>query len=148
VESSCELGNEPSGSIKCWEYTEWMHNLWTLEWYSQIPRILARQLLREKTALERISFIRGNIKWVMTVHVGYMFRNMANAIVTAFQTNLRTNIAHYCRLISILITLRITYLHTYNAYRYPHIQDWVKFLKNMLFFAGGELLFGRNLVRN
>jgi hypothetical protein len=34
VESSCELGNEPSGSIKCWESTEWLHNLWPLEWYS------------------------------------------------------------------------------------------------------------------
>jgi hypothetical protein len=28
VENSCELGNEPSGSIKCCETTEWMHNLW------------------------------------------------------------------------------------------------------------------------
>jgi hypothetical protein len=34
VESSCELGNEPSGSIKCWESTQWLHNLWSLEWYS------------------------------------------------------------------------------------------------------------------
>jgi hypothetical protein len=34
VESSCELGNEPSGSIKCWESTEWLHNLWPLERYS------------------------------------------------------------------------------------------------------------------
>jgi hypothetical protein len=34
VESSCELGNEPSGSIKFWESTEWLHNLWPLEWYS------------------------------------------------------------------------------------------------------------------
>jgi hypothetical protein len=33
-ESSCVLGNEPSGSIKCWETTEWLHNLWPLEWYS------------------------------------------------------------------------------------------------------------------
>jgi hypothetical protein len=24
VESSCERGNEPSGSIKCWESTEWL----------------------------------------------------------------------------------------------------------------------------
>jgi hypothetical protein len=29
-----ELDNEPSGSIKCWETTEWLHNLWPLEWYS------------------------------------------------------------------------------------------------------------------
>jgi hypothetical protein len=34
VESSCELGNEPSGSIKCWETKEWLHNLWPLERYS------------------------------------------------------------------------------------------------------------------
>jgi hypothetical protein len=32
--SSCELGNEPSGSIKCWESTEWLHNLRILERYS------------------------------------------------------------------------------------------------------------------
>jgi hypothetical protein len=32
--SSCELVYEPSGSIKCWESTEWLHNLWPLEWYS------------------------------------------------------------------------------------------------------------------
>jgi hypothetical protein len=23
-----------SGSIKCWGTTEWLHNLWPLEWYS------------------------------------------------------------------------------------------------------------------
>jgi hypothetical protein len=34
VESSCELGNEPSGFIKCWKTIEWLHNLWPLEWYS------------------------------------------------------------------------------------------------------------------
>jgi hypothetical protein len=28
------LGNKHSGSIKCWETTEWLHNLWPLEWYS------------------------------------------------------------------------------------------------------------------
>jgi hypothetical protein len=30
----CELGNEPSGFLKCWETTEWLHNLWPLKWYS------------------------------------------------------------------------------------------------------------------
>jgi hypothetical protein len=25
---------KPSGSIKCWETTEWLHKLWPLEWYS------------------------------------------------------------------------------------------------------------------
>jgi hypothetical protein len=34
VESSCELGNEPSDYQKCWETTEWLHNLWPVEWYS------------------------------------------------------------------------------------------------------------------
>jgi hypothetical protein len=29
VEGSCEHGNEPSGSIKCLEVLEWMHN-WML----------------------------------------------------------------------------------------------------------------------
>jgi hypothetical protein len=29
VEGSCEHGDEPSGSIKCWEVLEWLHN-WRL----------------------------------------------------------------------------------------------------------------------
>jgi hypothetical protein len=29
VEGSCEHGNEPSGSIKCWVILEWLHN-WLL----------------------------------------------------------------------------------------------------------------------
>jgi hypothetical protein len=28
VESSCEFGNEPSGSVKCWETIKWLHNWW------------------------------------------------------------------------------------------------------------------------
>jgi hypothetical protein len=42
VESSCELGNEPSSSIKCWESAEWLHNLWPLEWYSAPQSKLVR----------------------------------------------------------------------------------------------------------
>jgi hypothetical protein len=34
VESSCEHGYELWGSIKCWETTEWLHNLWPHERYS------------------------------------------------------------------------------------------------------------------
>jgi hypothetical protein len=34
VESSCERGNQPLGSIKFWKSTEWLHKLWPLEWYS------------------------------------------------------------------------------------------------------------------
>jgi hypothetical protein len=26
VEGSCEYGIEPSGSVKCWEIIEWLHN--------------------------------------------------------------------------------------------------------------------------
>jgi hypothetical protein len=26
VESSCECGHEPSGSIKCWDTINWLHN--------------------------------------------------------------------------------------------------------------------------
>jgi hypothetical protein len=33
MESSCECVNEPSGSIKFWETTEWLHNLLPLGWY-------------------------------------------------------------------------------------------------------------------
>jgi hypothetical protein len=29
LEGSCEHGNEPSGSIKCWEFLEWLDN-WQL----------------------------------------------------------------------------------------------------------------------
>jgi hypothetical protein len=31
IESACELGNEPSGFIKCWETTDWLHSWWHLE---------------------------------------------------------------------------------------------------------------------
>jgi hypothetical protein len=31
VESSCERGNEPSSSIKCGKFTEWLINWWSVE---------------------------------------------------------------------------------------------------------------------
>jgi hypothetical protein len=31
VESCCECVNELSGSTKCWETNEWLHNWWPLE---------------------------------------------------------------------------------------------------------------------
>jgi hypothetical protein len=34
MESYVERGDELPGSIKCWESTKWLHNLWPLEWYS------------------------------------------------------------------------------------------------------------------
>jgi hypothetical protein len=30
VTCSCERGNEPSGSIKCWVFLEWLSNCWIL----------------------------------------------------------------------------------------------------------------------
>jgi hypothetical protein len=30
-EELIKLGNETSGSIKCWETIEWLHNWWQLE---------------------------------------------------------------------------------------------------------------------
>jgi hypothetical protein len=29
VEGSCEHGDEPLGSLKCWEFPDWLHN-WQL----------------------------------------------------------------------------------------------------------------------
>jgi hypothetical protein len=31
VERSCKCGNEPSGSINCWEAIEWPNNWWPLQ---------------------------------------------------------------------------------------------------------------------
>jgi hypothetical protein len=31
MEGLCEHGNEPSGSIKCWEIVEWLSNWWLLK---------------------------------------------------------------------------------------------------------------------
>jgi hypothetical protein len=28
VEGSCEHGDEPSGSLKCWEVPEWLQNMY------------------------------------------------------------------------------------------------------------------------
>jgi hypothetical protein len=36
VESSCEHGDEPSGSLKCWEVPEWLRN-WKLLKKSSAP---------------------------------------------------------------------------------------------------------------
>jgi hypothetical protein len=40
VQTFCERGIEPLGSIKCCETTEWLHNLWPLEWYSD-PQLIS-----------------------------------------------------------------------------------------------------------
>jgi hypothetical protein len=36
VEGSCEHGIEPSGSIKCWEIVDWLHN-WRLLKMGSVP---------------------------------------------------------------------------------------------------------------
>jgi hypothetical protein len=55
VESFCERRNEPSGSIKCRETTEWPHNLWPLEWYSAPQRQLVSLLVQELVS-QSVSF--------------------------------------------------------------------------------------------
>jgi hypothetical protein len=39
VEGSCEHGNEPSGSIKCWEVLEWLRD-WRLLKKSQLMELV------------------------------------------------------------------------------------------------------------
>jgi hypothetical protein len=41
------------GSIKCWKTTEWLHNLWPLEWYSAPQSLLVSYL---------VTFLRENFK--------------------------------------------------------------------------------------
>jgi hypothetical protein len=38
-----ERGNEHSGSIKCCETTQWLHDLWPLEWYSA-PQLVSQSV--------------------------------------------------------------------------------------------------------
>jgi hypothetical protein len=59
VESSCELGNELSGSIKCWETTEWLHNLWPLERYSAPQSYLVSLLVMMKVREDTRSVLGG-----------------------------------------------------------------------------------------
>jgi hypothetical protein len=75
VESSCERGNEPSGSIKCWGSTEWLHNLWPLEWYSAPQsQLVSYPMLSGKLKYRRILrvsyknklFVRFNFKHTCT----------------------------------------------------------------------------------
>jgi hypothetical protein len=55
VESSCECGNEPPGSIKCLETIKWLHCWWPLERYSAPHSWLGSQC----THSERSGWRRG-----------------------------------------------------------------------------------------
>jgi hypothetical protein len=54
-------------AIKCWQSTEWLHNLWPLEWYSApqsqlvtfliAPRIEAMKMIRESLTLASDSLL-------------------------------------------------------------------------------------------
>jgi hypothetical protein len=46
-EGSCEHGNEPSGSIKCWEVLEWLHN-WRILKKGSAPWVSDRPSIGEK----------------------------------------------------------------------------------------------------
>jgi hypothetical protein len=62
VEGSCEHGNELSGSIKCWEFLEWLHNwqllkkgsaAWVSEW---IQWVFLVQQTTDFQPFQRIKF--------------------------------------------------------------------------------------------
>jgi hypothetical protein len=38
VEGSCEHGDEPAGSLKCWKVPEWLHN-WQLLRKGSSPKV-------------------------------------------------------------------------------------------------------------
>jgi hypothetical protein len=59
VESSCELGNEPSGSIKCWE----------------LPKGCTTCGLSSGTQLHRVSCLLQRYDWV--VRVGFIWLRIA-----------------------------------------------------------------------
>jgi hypothetical protein len=46
VEGFCEYGNEPPGSLKCWEVLEWLHSWWPLEQCSDLQSQSVSQLAR------------------------------------------------------------------------------------------------------
>jgi hypothetical protein len=46
VEGSCEVGNEPSGSIKRWDVLEWLHN-WQLLKKGSAPAFCAKFRVEE-----------------------------------------------------------------------------------------------------
>jgi hypothetical protein len=52
VDNSFERGNELSGSIKCCDSTECLHNLWPLEWHSNPQSSFV--------ILERVASLRSN----------------------------------------------------------------------------------------
>jgi hypothetical protein len=66
VESSCECGNEHSGSIKCWEVLEWLHNWRTLSSVSSIELVtyfvrLFNLLVHKRFDLEIREYSRGDL---------------------------------------------------------------------------------------
>jgi hypothetical protein len=60
VESSCEHSNKPSGSIRCWETAEWLHNLWPLEWYVRFEVFMV-VTMKNGTQLHRVCYLMSYI---------------------------------------------------------------------------------------
>jgi hypothetical protein len=79
VESSCELGNEPSGSIKCWETTERLHNLRPLEWYSTPQsQLVVLVLLCEQISRSVPSPVTGFLSWTQHSRIIHALSVMYN----------------------------------------------------------------------
>jgi hypothetical protein len=80
VEGSCEHGNEPSGSIKCWEVLEYVHNWQLLKkgsapWSRLVTDISAlRVILTTNKWHQLVSLCSGNVVcflWGMNWHFKY-----------------------------------------------------------------------------
>jgi hypothetical protein len=68
VEGSCEHGNEPTGSIKCWDVLEWLHNWqllkkgpapWVSEWVCEWCGEFIWQRKEEKNTINSPSIYSG-----------------------------------------------------------------------------------------
>jgi hypothetical protein len=66
VRSSCECGNEPSVSIKCWETIEWLHNWWPLRLVREPWLARDEQRGEQMFALSfgKARLWRANTKWM------------------------------------------------------------------------------------
>jgi hypothetical protein len=56
MEDSCEHGNELSGSMKCWEVLEWLHNWWPLGKDCSMESDVLCRVSLDKTASDRIQW--------------------------------------------------------------------------------------------
>jgi hypothetical protein len=72
VEDSCECGNEPSVSIKCWEVLEWLHTTGGLS--SSAPSVKAhlhssaRRVCRNRRRAKSFNLPHSDVRNIMVVY--------------------------------------------------------------------------------